>query len=148
METNKNGATTSKPSQLTTARAGSLVLVLLRRGPTSLLVCFCLAGCAIPFHAKDGTVHHVILGFGVVSTPSPSTDAVEIVRSHALGLSIDDRPAPRVSVGYSSSVVTSIEPAGVEAIVDVEASPFGHTRVSARADRAKSSPPDSNWKEP
>ncbi|MGE0859079.1 MAG: hypothetical protein AB7I01_07765 [Gammaproteobacteria bacterium] len=148
METENRSAAKSKLAGSTAARAAFFPPELLGRGATSLLVCLCLTGCAVPFQAKDGTVHHVIVGFGVVSTPRPSPDAIEVVRSHALGLSVDDSPAPRVSLGYSSSVITSVEPAGVEAIVDVEASPFGHTRVSARADRSKSSPPVSNRKEP
>jgi hypothetical protein len=124
------------------------VMVGTRFRAASLLLGSCLVGCALPFHAQDGTVHHVILGFGVVSTPKPGLEAVEVVRSHALGLYIADRPAPRVSLGYSTSLVTSVEPSGVETVVDVEAAPFGQTRVSTHAERAQSVKPDSNRKEP
>lgn len=43
----------------------------------------CLTGCSI---SRNGVVHHVIIGFGVVSVPTPTNTAAQVTSAKAIGV--------------------------------------------------------------
>lgn len=123
-----------------------------RRRLTSFggLIIFMLmvGGCALPLRGRSGTVHHVILGIGVVSTPAASADAISVVKSQSLGLALSDEIGLRVSAGYAQSVVTSTAPATVDAVVEVSGSILGPIRVTEHAVPISTSRPGNLRKDP
>jgi hypothetical protein len=72
------------------------------------IVILLLSGCSLAIEGKDNTIHHLIIGLGIVSikeTPSPS---VVVTDSKAIGINISDRPGLKLGIGYSSSTVVTI----------------------------------------
>jgi hypothetical protein len=93
-----------------------------------LLVALAAAGCTLPVRGREGTTHHVVLGFGVVSVHRSPAETVTATRVQALGVVVTDRPMLKVGVGYASSVVVTAVP-GVDAAVEVSQRPWGPLRV-------------------
>lgn len=61
-----------------------------------------LAGCTIE---RNGVVHHVIIGFGVVSVNKTNV-AAQVVRTHALGVYAS---GPVIAAGYLSQLTTDVQ---------------------------------------
>jgi hypothetical protein len=72
---------------------------------------------------KSGTVHHLILGFGIVSVNEPPSQAVLATDSHILGISISNQPGLKFAFGYSSSTVVSIPDGAEDVRVEVSKIP-------------------------
>ena len=89
-----------------------------------------LTGC-VQFDA-NGTRHTVVLGFGIVSVPSPSgtnQPAAQVTKTQAIGLVLSDQPGIKAGIGYSSSVVTQIH-TNQNVLVEVKTRP-GRMKVEA-----------------
>lgn len=69
-------------------------------------VLFCCAGCIT--YNRDGTSHHVIIGFGVVSVNNTNQTAATVVKTQILGFGYSTDNGPRAAVGYSSSTVVKV----------------------------------------
>jgi len=101
---------------------------LFAAGALAILI---LCGCSgVPVRTKDGTVHHLILGLGVVSVNQSQPAVATVTRSRAIGLSATDRPSVALGLGYSSQTTTLI-PAGVEDVhIEMSQRPFGPLHVN------------------
>lgn len=73
----------------------------------------CLAGCAIN---GNGVVHHVIIGFGVVSVPKTNSVA-SVTRVRALGVYC---APPQAALGYVGSTVTQIAPTATNMLIEIK----------------------------
>jgi len=89
---------------------------------------------------RDGTAHHLIIGIGIVSVKEPKNPAVTASRSHAVGISVTDRPTLRFSLGYSALLVTSVAEGAKDVRVEVAQTPGGLMRVDAAAAELMSCP--------
>lgn len=91
-----------------------------------------ITGCVATIEGKNGEVHHVILGIGVVTTKDSPEDAIRVTDTQALGISLSDRPNPTFAIGFSSSLVTSVEPNAKDIRVDVSKSLWGTTVIDVQ----------------
>lgn len=73
---------------------------------TALLVLpmLLLTGCTIE---KEGVVHHVIIGFGVVSVNKTNV-AAQVVKTQAVGIYGSDAPGTKFMAGYLAQTVTIV----------------------------------------
>lgn len=90
-----------------------------------LMIATLLSGCVMSVAGKDGSSHHVIIGFGIVSVNEAPDKAVIATDTHALGFSVSDRPGLKVGVGYSSSTVVTVAPGARDVRVEVSKKPWG-----------------------
>lgn len=60
----------------------------------------CCAGCIN--YDRNGTEHHVIIGFGIVSVSHTNKAVATVVKTQVLGLGVSDTAVSRVGLGYSS----------------------------------------------
>jgi hypothetical protein len=87
---------------------------------TTVLLLLFGACCSIPITAKDQTVHHLIIGIGIVSTPKQeNSNGVFATRTHAIGVHISDQPGLKFAVGYSDSSVVAVPETTENIIVEV-----------------------------
>lgn len=86
---------------------------------TLLLALIALSSGCVPV-TSNGVRHTLVLGFGVVSTPTIETPAAQITKTKAIGLVLSDQPGMRAGVGYMSSMVTQVR-TNQNLIVDVSA---------------------------
>lgn len=104
------------------------MLITFKRCTTTaqyLVIILLLAGCCVVTEGKDKTIHHLIIGIGVVSvkeTPSPS---VVVTDSKAIGINISDRPGLKLGIGYSSSTVLTIPDNATDVRVEISGEPGG-----------------------
>jgi hypothetical protein len=92
----------------------------------AILFCCLLCGCTI---SRKGTVHHIIVGFGIISVSQ--TNRIEITKSQALGLAIYVKEGFRFNAGYSSSVVASIPDSTTNTIIEISQRPFSPLMIKA-----------------
>jgi len=86
--------------------------------------------CAIPINGKHGTVHHLIIGIGVVTTSREGADAgVLAIKSQSVGLQFTDQPGLKFAAGYSSSSVVSVPETTDNIVVEVSQYLFGPLTV-------------------
>lgn len=69
------------------------------------LALLALTGCSFE---RNGTVHHVIIGFGIVSVPK-TNEVAEIARIRALGVYAGNLPTPTWSAGFLSSTIVTVK---------------------------------------
>jgi len=100
----------------------------------SLIFCSAILGC-VSIRGENGTVHYLIVGFGVVSVNDAAGPAVTATKAHVLGISVSDRPSPALAIGYSSSTVVTIADGAED--VRVEISQFPGTGLIVDAPKVK-----------
>jgi hypothetical protein len=95
-----------------------------------------IAGCSgIPFEGKDGTIHNIIIGVGVVSTPNKNMNSdVVAIKSQVLGVHLSTHPGVKFGVGYISSSLVEIPEQSRNIIVEVSHTPFGGVSIKANPD--------------
>lgn len=74
----------------------------------------CLTGCSID---RNGVVHHVVIGFGVVSVPKTNSVAAQVIKVNALGLYYG--PVQAV-FGYVGSTMTSVSPSATDIVLEIK----------------------------
>jgi hypothetical protein len=104
---------------------------ILRRFSVALALGGLLAGCVAKVPGGAGETHHLIVGFGVVTTRDGGRDGVVATRAHALGLSVTDRPGLKLGMGYASSTVVSVADGAKDVRVEVSRRPGGPLIVEA-----------------
>lgn len=92
-------------------------------------------GCApfgpLKISGKSGETHYVVLGFGVVSVPSPDDSSSLMAARHlSAGLMISNQPGMKLNLGYSRGMVTSI-PLDAQSLVEIDGDTFGSLRVKS-----------------
>jgi hypothetical protein len=93
---------------------------------TALAGVLVLNGCAI---RSKGTVHHIIIGFGIVSVKQ--TNGIEVSKAQALGLAIYAKEGFRLSAGYSCNIFTSIPDGTTNLLLEVSQKPFAPLTIKA-----------------
>jgi len=89
-----------------------------------------LAGCAgIPIKFNDGTTHHLIIGFGLVTVKEVPEHPVVITKATAVGATIADRPGIKFGVGYSSSTVVTVGDRADDVRIEVSKFPGGPLKI-------------------
>jgi hypothetical protein len=83
-----------------------------------------LSGCAIPVKDKDGTAHHIVIGFGIVSVHEPKDKAIVTTKTEAIGLSISDQAGLKFGLGYSSGTVVTVADGAEDVRVEVSQRPW------------------------
>ena len=73
----------------------------------------CLTGCSID---RKGVVHHVIVGFGVVSVPKTNSVA-QVVKVNALGIYYG---GVQMVAGYIGSTVAEISPSATNLVLEIK----------------------------
>lgn len=98
-----------KPARLPRSRASVF------RGVKGLLAAalLCLTGCAID---RNGVVHHVVIGFGVVSVPKTNTVA-QVTKVKALGVYYSGM---QMAAGYIGSTVTEVSPSATNLVLEIK----------------------------
>ena len=99
----------------------------------------------IKIKEKNGTSHHVIIGFGVVTVNDPEDKAAVVSNTQSLGISISDRPGLKLGVGYSSSMVTTVENGAEDVRMEISQKPLGTIKINSQ--RAKTINPSTEKEE-
>ena len=82
------------------------------------------ACCLPPYKDTDGTTHHIVIGFGVVSVHEPDNKAVVTTKTEAIGLSISDQAGLKFGLGYSSGTVVTVADGAEDVRVEVSQRPW------------------------
>ncbi|MBI5394110.1 MAG: hypothetical protein HZA91_02310 [Verrucomicrobia bacterium] len=82
---------------------------------------------------KQGTTHHVIVGFGVVRVNESNPGAAVVTSTDALGIAVTDQPGLKVGLGYSSSTVVAVPDGATNVLIETSKQPCGPLRVSVPA---------------
>jgi hypothetical protein len=116
------GSDTVKPSR----EGAQMTAVGQRLWAISLaaLAFIAVTGCS-PFRlkGKDGSVHHVILGFGIVSVNNTNPSAASVTQAHMLGLLVTDVPGFKMAAGYSSATTVSVAAEAEDVRVEIQLRP-------------------------
>lgn len=96
-----------------------------------MLLLFHLNGCcSIPLEGKNGTVHHLIIGIGVVTIPEKADNTgVFATKSESIGLHFSNQPGLKFAAGYSKSSTIIIPETTENIVVEVSQRPFGPLTV-------------------
>lgn len=81
-----------------------------------LLLAFTCSGC-IPLRTKD-SIHHVVIGFGVVSTPRQPEEQPQVIKTQYLGIMASQEPGAKLGIGYGSNIAT-IVPTNRNVVIEV-----------------------------
>lgn len=95
-----------------------------------------ITGCSgIPFEGKDGTVHNLIIGVGIVSTPTSNKNIdVIAIKSQVIGIHLSTHPGVKFGAGYISSALVEIPEKSQNILVEVSQTPFGDVSIKANPD--------------
>jgi len=75
-----------------------------------------LAGCSIN---RPGVVHHVIIGFGIVSVPNTNSVA-QVTKVRALGAYFGSQPGPQAAIGFVNETTTQIQDTATNMVIEVK----------------------------
>jgi len=92
------------------------------RGSLLYLLMPLLAGCCIPIRHGDVT-HHIVLGFGIVSTYEGTNQPVTVTRVQAFGAYVANAPGLNFGLGACSSTVVSVATNAEDVRVEVKSKP-------------------------
>ena len=94
---------------------------------TSIIILSILnSSCSIPIKGKNTTVHHLIIGIGLVTTTEEeSNTGVLAIKTQAIGLQFSDQPGLKFAAGYSKSSVVSVPETTENIVVEVSQRLFG-----------------------
>ncbi len=90
----------------------------------SLILLIAILGCVVPVKGENNTRHHVVIGFGMVSTNEAPRNAVVTTDVTALGITLSDRPGLKFGIGYTASTIVTVAPGASDVRVEVS-KPFG-----------------------
>jgi hypothetical protein len=78
--------------------------------------------CGCSWKSKDGTLHTVVLGFGIISTNRSDNHAAIVTRGQMLGLGVQTGPRQRATLGYESFQEVDV-PSGWSGTLSTTAAP-------------------------
>lgn len=100
---------------------------------------FLLNGCSIP--VKQGEVtHHLVIGFGIVSTYEGTNQPVSVTRVQALGAYVSNQPGLKVGIGACSSTAVSVSTNAEDVRIEVRTKPGSGLTIDAASAKLKTSP--------
>jgi hypothetical protein len=91
---------------------------------TLLIILIAMSGCVVSVNGKNNSRHHIVIGFGMVSTNEASRNAVVATDITALGITLSDRPGLKFGIGYTASTIVTVAPGASDVRVEVS-KPFG-----------------------
>ena len=68
---------------------------------------------------KNNTRHHIVIGFGMVSTNEAPRNAVIATDVNAFGITLSDRPGLKLGIGYTASTVVTVAPGASDVRMEV-----------------------------
>ncbi|NOQ13846.1 MAG: hypothetical protein GQ583_05100 [Methyloprofundus sp.] len=98
-----------------------------------ILLSLSTTGCSgIIFTDKSDTIHHLIIGIGVVSIPKPkgTVDAI-VSKSESIGIQFSNQPGLKFGIGYMESSIIEIPEQTENILIDVSQKSFGPLRIRA-----------------
>lgn len=97
------------------------------------LIVISMTGCSgIRITSNDGTIHHFIIGIGIVSAPKNNGEyGVLATKTQALGVYLSDQPGLKLGVGYSSASTVIIPDDSENIIVEISQPPMGPLSIVA-----------------
>jgi hypothetical protein len=100
---------------------------------STLVICTHISSCSgIPITRKDGSVHHLIIGIGIVSTPKNNGEyGVLATKTEVVGIHASTQLGGKFGAGYSSSSIITIPDNSRNVVVEVSQTPFGHLLINA-----------------
>lgn len=92
-----------------------------------------LWGCSgIPISGKDGSIHHLIIGVGLVTTPGNNGEnSVTMTKAQVLGVHFSSQPGLKFAAGYSSSSAVVVPESVDNILLEIEQQPFGALSIKA-----------------
>ncbi|NWF92329.1 MAG: hypothetical protein HXY46_05395 [Syntrophaceae bacterium] len=92
-----------------------------------ILLTGALCSCSgLKIRDRDGSVHHLIIGFGLVTVPHNAGNCgVLATKAQSLGIHVSDQPGLKFSVGYGSSSTVAVPETTENIVVEVSQRPFG-----------------------
>lgn len=95
----------------------------------SLILLIAIPGCVVrscvmSVDGENNTKHHVVIGFGMVSTNEAPRNAVVTTDVTAFGITLSDRPGLKFGIGYTASTVVTVAPGATDVRVEIS-KPFG-----------------------
>ena len=81
---------------------------------------------------RDGAVHHVIIGFGVVTENRSHETALLATSVQAVGVNISDRPGLKLGIGYSAATVVSVPDGAEDVRAEISRAPFGPLKIDVQ----------------
>ena len=89
-----------------------------------LILLIIIPACVVSVNGENNTRHHIVIGFGMVSTNEAPHNAVVATDVTALGITLSDRPGLKFGIGYTASTVVTVAPGATDVRVEVS-KPFG-----------------------
>jgi len=81
---------------------------------------------------EDGSIHHLIIGIGVVSTPKNNGEyGVLATKTQVVGIHVSTQPVLKFGAGYSSSCSVVIPDDSENVFVEIKQTPFGPLTIEA-----------------
>ena len=99
----------------------------------SVVLAISISGCSgLTIISEDGTIHHLIIGIGVVSTPKNNGEyGVLASKVQALGIYFSNQVGLKFGAGYSSTNTVTIPDDAVNVIVELVQTPMGELSIEA-----------------
>ena len=108
--------------------------------PVVLFLIFQFVGCSgLQIKDESGTVHHIILGLGIVSVNDVNEKAMVVTNVTAIGITMSDFSGQKIGIGYSSSAVASVSSRAKDVRAEISKSPMGPIIVNVANAELKSS---------
>ena len=78
-----------------------------------------MPSCVVRVNGENNTRHHIVIGFGMVSTNEAPHHAVVATDVTALGITLSDRPGLKFGIGYTASTVVTVAPGASDVRAEV-----------------------------
>lgn len=98
---------------------------------TALVIIIAVSGCAgIEYRDGKGTIHHLIIGVGIVSIPKPENKTGAFVsKTEVIGVHASNQPTLKLGIGYSESSFIAVPESTENIVVEVFQKPLGPLTV-------------------
>ncbi len=83
------------------------------------IVLMAVSGCIVTAKGEGERRHHVVIGFGIVSTNEAPSQAIVATDVSAVGITLSDRPGLKFGIGYTASTVVTVAPGAVDVRVEI-----------------------------
>lgn len=110
-----DGLATSTPTSRVVTTLATLILI------------FFLPGCVftLPSEEKESrAIHHIVLGFGIITVKAPGDVSYVATSSQALGISVSDGPGVKFGMGYSANIGVEVSERAEDVRLEISQLPF------------------------
>lgn len=98
---------------------------------TALFIIIAVSGCTgIKYRDEKGTIHHLIIGMGIVSIPKQENKTGAFVsKTEVIGVHASNQPSLKLGVGYSASSFIAVPESTENIVIEVSQKPLGPLTV-------------------